>query len=128
MKRILLADDEESILLAYKKLLEDCDVQVEAVDCAQTAQTLLDQNNFDAFIVDLRLVGSAQGMDGLMLVDYARRKNPSCFIVIITAYFDKEIEYKAYDSGADLLLEKPVSPTQLKELFRSKNIYSKTRL
>ena len=38
MKRILLADDEESILLAYKKLLSSTDV---AVDTSQTVSEAL---------------------------------------------------------------------------------------
>ena len=124
MKRILLADDEETILLAYQKLLQGDGVEVIAVDTAEMATICLKQECYDAFIVDLRIHGTAV-MDGLDLVSLARKKQHSCFIVVVTAYGDKEIETNAADAGADLFLEKPVSPVKLKGMLKEKQIYSK---
>ncbi|KMQ51881.1 response regulator receiver protein [Chitinispirillum alkaliphilum] len=124
MKRILLAEDEESIQIAYKMLLEGPGVEVQPVDCVQNAKNHLEKEQFEAFIVDLRLQGNAS-MDGLHLIDYARKyqKTP-CYIIVITAYGDKETEALALSAGADLFLEKPLSPINLKNILSSINIYS----
>ncbi len=123
MKKILLADDEESIQVAYSRLLESPGVAVEVVGCVESAQNCLESQQYAAIIVDLRLQGTAS-MPGLSLVRSARKTQLNCFSVVMTAYGDKQTEDKAIDAGADLFLEKPVSPGILKNLFADRNIYS----
>ena len=123
MKRILLADDEVAILLAFKKMLEGPGVQVEAVDSTKKAQSSLKNRNCDVLLVDLRLQGTAD-MQGLKLVEYARKHKPSCFIVVFTAYGDEKIKSEAISAGADLFLIKPVSPTNLKKILLTRNLYT----
>ena len=66
MKRILLADDEESLLLAYQKLLYAPGITIDSIQSVADAQKML-ENFYDAVIVDLRLAGTME-MDGLQII------------------------------------------------------------
>ncbi|MFP4240522.1 MAG: response regulator [Chitinispirillaceae bacterium] len=128
MKRILLADDEESILLAFRKLLESPpEVSVDTADSSEKARMLLGNNTYQAAIVDLRLKGVAS-LDGLELVRIIRQNNPSAVIIVVTAYSDESLDRVIYDSGASCCFEKPVPPKKIRSLLRDQGIYLENRV
>lgn len=114
-KRILLVDDEFSILFAYKKVLQRPDVVVDAVDSMEEAINLLEKNDYQVAILDLRLHGSTDE-EGFELIDLVRGKynNPKITIILITAYGNPEIKDRAYKHGADYYFEKPVSTNTIR--------------
>ncbi len=124
MKRILLTDDEEAILVAFKKILQGPDIAVDTADSVDTACSLLLQQAYDAIIVDLRLEGTAS-LVGLDLVRFARHHAPFALIIVVTAYGDQDIEYSVLGSGASYYLEKPVSPSIVRNILLAEGICSK---
>ena len=70
-KRILVVDDEEAILLAFRKLLSRPNVEVDTCECIEDAKRNLDSIYYDA--VDLRLSGTL-GQEGLKF-SYIRSKS-----------------------------------------------------
>lgn len=73
-KRILLVDDEESILLAFKKLLQRPFVQVDTCESMEEAIYNIDHFSYDAVIADLRLSGSL-GQEGFQIVSYLKKRH-----------------------------------------------------
>ncbi|MFP4013986.1 MAG: response regulator [Chitinispirillaceae bacterium] len=125
MKRILLADDEESILLAFRKLLGGPDVLVDTADSSEKAECLIGNNRYQAAIVDLRLKGMAS-LNGLDLVRLVRQSNPAALVIVVSAYTDESINRVVYDSGASFCLEKPVSPKMIRNLLADRGLYIET--
>ena len=117
-KRILVVDDEEAILLAFKKLLQRTNVVVDTCECIEDALCHIDQHNYDIVIADLRLSGTL-GQEGFEVMSYIRKKSQTTKLALITAYGSNGIEEKARSLGTDFYFEKPVSLANLNELLRS---------
>ena len=121
-KRILLVDDESSILFAYKKVLQGPNVIIDAVESKAEAVGLLNGKTYQAAILDLRLHDST-GDEGLELVSLIREKyDHHLIIMVITAYGNPGIKEKAYRLGADFYLEKPVSTKIIRDALESAGI------
>jgi DNA-binding NtrC family response regulator len=123
MKRILLADDEESLLLAYQKLLHAPGVTIDSIQSVADAQKMLEENFYDAVIVDLRLTGTME-MDGIQIISGTKKRYPQSKIIALSAYCDNQIKQKVIKAGASYLFEKPVSVLLIKELLEKLGIYS----
>jgi DNA-binding response OmpR family regulator len=107
--RILLVDDEPSILTTFKILLTDAGYEVDTTLSALTALTLLGLKTFDLLIVDWRLGGSS----GLDLVREVKTLQPSCALLMISTGATRETIIEAFRSDIDDFLIKPISREQL---------------
>jgi DNA-binding response OmpR family regulator len=106
MKRLLLVDDERSVLVGMNRYFR---IQGFEVDCArerEEAEALLAEGGYDAVLVDLSLTAGL-GPDGFEVVQAARDFCPHSRIVVLTALGATEIEKEAYRLGADVFLQKP---------------------
>jgi DNA-binding NtrC family response regulator len=116
-KHVLLIDDETAILMAFKKLLQSPGIEIDTAETKESAQSALNQRNYDAVIADLRL-GDSGGEEGLELLRFVKQHNPAVPTILITAYGNPEVMEKTYRLGADLYLEKPVSSNTLKDALK----------
>ncbi|MCG2722250.1 MAG: response regulator [Thermodesulfovibrionales bacterium] len=116
-KHVLLIDDEPAILMAFKKLLQSPGIEIDTAETKESAQSALNQKNYDAVIADLRL-GDTGGEEGLELLRFVKQHNPAVPTILITAYGNPEVMEKTYRLGADLYLEKPVSSNTLKDALK----------
>lgn len=123
MKRILLADDEESLLIAYQKLLNGPGVEIDTIQNVDDAKKMIENNSYDAVIVDLRLTGTLE-MDGLEIIIGTKNLYPHSKIIALTAYSDSAIKEKVINAGASYFFEKPVSVLLIKEILKNLGIYS----
>lgn len=117
-KRVLLVDDEVAVLFAYRKCLRRIGCKVDTVETKKEAEILLDKHKYDVAILDLRL-SSSDGEEGIELISYARECQPEVKLIMITAYGSEEVKDKAYQHGADLYLEKPVSIELIRKIIES---------
>lgn len=117
-RRILVIDDEVSILLAFKKLLQRLDVQVDTCGSIDEAIYNIDNFSYDAAIADLRLSGSL-GQEGFHIISYLKKKAPQAKAALITAFGVNGTEANAIASGADFYFEKPVSSKDLNCILKS---------
>jgi DNA-binding NtrC family response regulator len=122
MKKILLVDDEDAILFAFSKILQTKDMDVDTAQSTQEAETMLSQSSYEAVIVDLRLNGTDQ-TDGLTVVSMAKQRGHGCKVVVMTAYGSEKEKAFLEETGVDAYLEKPVSPTNLKQILGSLGVY-----
>jgi CheY-like chemotaxis protein len=107
-KRILVVDDDVSILKCFKNILEKEGYIVEAVETGKAALERIKKEKFNVCLFDVKL----PDMDGTELL-LKLTKNPETIKIIITGFSSDELGRKAADYGADDFLVKPVKPEEL---------------
>jgi len=119
MFRILVADDEPSILGLLKTVLELSSFQAETVTSAQQATALLLEGGFHVVLTDMKMETPTAGYD---VIRTARQLQPRPAIAILTAYPISPAEWKP--SGADALFVKGSDlinlPEKLKLLLKQR--------
>jgi DNA-binding NtrC family response regulator len=115
--RILVADDEEGVLLALKEYLGCCGWEVDAARTAWEAERLLKAGSYAAVITDLRFSGPT-GTEGLAIVRAARAHNPDAPVVVMTGCGSPEAEAAARRLGVDAFVSKPVPLWELARLVQ----------
>jgi ActR/RegA family two-component response regulator len=104
--RLLIVDDEESILFALSDYFT---AHGWAVDCArdrERATALLGGNAYAVVIADLRLSPTVDD-DGLDLIGYVCHHRPSTRTILLTAHGSPAVALEAHRRGCDAVLYKP---------------------
>jgi DNA-binding NtrC family response regulator len=110
--RLLVVDDEESIVHATAMYFRAHGWTVEVAREREEAEALLSASRFTLVIADMRLTG-VHGREGLELVGFVRERCPWTKIVVLTGYVSGELADEVRQRGADLFLEKPVPLSEL---------------
>ncbi len=107
MKKILIVDDEPTILLTLSHLLGNKGITVITSSRIEEAEEALARYTFDLVIADIRLSGM-YGIEGLELLSYIKKMSPGTEVIIMTAYGSDEIRDDAFRRGAFHYYEKPI--------------------
>ncbi|PKP54568.1 MAG: hypothetical protein CVT90_00600 [Candidatus Altiarchaeales archaeon HGW-Altiarchaeales-3] len=108
MANILIVDDKEENLKAYKLALEDAGLgwNILTARNEDEAQKILAKTQpIDVIITDLVMLTEQSGMEVLRL---AKQKDPLVMVIILTAFEQKLDRYKAFEMGAFDCLSKGV--------------------
>jgi DNA-binding response OmpR family regulator len=108
-RRILLADDELTILLTLKAILEMNGFEVETAASAREAKEKLRSSTFDMVITDMWMESETAGLD---VIRTARRQSYRPATAILTAYPNLGMAARR-SAGADSLLVKPTNTGDL---------------
>jgi DNA-binding NtrC family response regulator len=108
-ERILIVDDEANARTALAELLRDEGYAVETAADGFKALPKLDEFAPDVVVTDLKM----PGLSGLELMDKVRERDPSCVVVVMTAFGDIETAVQAMRQGAADYLTKPVNVEEL---------------
>jgi CheY-like chemotaxis protein len=106
--RILLVDDEHSILTTLTAILQGNGFQVVSAASALEAKEKLAHSKFDLIITDLRMESESAGFE---VLKKALEQPYKPATLLLTAYPMPSEEWSAH--GADGLLEKPADMGQL---------------
>ena len=109
MARILLVDDEASILSVLSTLLKAEGHEVVPVLGGEKAQDTIKNDQFDLMISDIRM-SSVNGMQLLKLIRYER---PNTAVIMITAYGSVQTAVEAMKEGAFDYVTKPFKVDEL---------------
>jgi len=112
LKKILIVDDEQSILLSLTHLLKIPGVEVIACNEIEQAEAALGNSHFDLVIADIRMSG-VNGIEGLELLSYVKQHFDT-EVIIMTGFGSAEIEADAYRRGAYHYFKKPI---EIKDLM-----------
>ncbi|KRN21002.1 phoP protein [Pediococcus claussenii] len=127
-RKILVVDDEPSIVTLIQYNLEQELYEVEAVGDGIEAVKRAQNNNFDFIIMDLML----PGQDGFEATKAIRKFNPDVPILMLTAKTGEIDKVMGLELGADDYLTKPFSPQELlsrmKAIWRRTDRYSKSNV
>ncbi len=103
IKKILVVDDEPLIRNFLNDSLVRLKKEVHLAQNGQEAISLLDKENFDLVITDMKIPQK----NGLDILKYAKKINPTIYVIIITAYGNIENVVEAMKLGAFNYLIKP---------------------
>ena len=109
MARILLVDDEASILSVLSTLLKAEGHEVIPVLGGEKAQDVIRDQDFDLMISDIRM----SPVDGMQLLKLIRREKPAVAVIMITAYGSVETAVEAMKEGAFDYVTKPFKVDEL---------------
>src|SRR5690606_5619770 len=103
--RVLLLDDDESLLDLYREILQrlPSSPEVHTASSGAKALALLEQHPFSLLISDLNM----PKMDGLQVLTIVRRRFPHLRTAVLSSVVDEQFRARAYSMGVDLFLEKP---------------------
>jgi len=115
-ERILLVDDDATILHIHSRLLQSLGYEVAMQNNPLKALELLceDPDGFDLVISDYDM----PEMDGLSLAQSISESTPGTAVLICTAYGDLLTEEKLQASGAHGMITKPVSRQGINDSIR----------
>ena len=112
--RVLVVDDEADTCELLKFILEGCGAQVKTASSAAAALEAVVEEEYDILISDLRMPGE----DGYSLIAKVRAlgkerggKVPAA--AALTAYVGEEDRIRVLQSGFQMHVPKPVSPSEL---------------
>ena len=94
MKKILIVDDDPTILYAISVLMTSRDSLVTSCDTLEAAIKALSQSVFDLVITDVGLTGK-DGLEGLVLLDHVREMSPLTAVIVVTGKGTDEIKEHA---------------------------------
>jgi len=114
VKRVLIADDDESIRWVLKKTVTAMGFAADLAEDGDKALDLLGRNSYAAAFVDVRM----PGVEGIEVLERVQaRKSPTRF-VILTAVHRPDIAARSTRAGAAEFLTKPFDLSRIEELLR----------
>jgi signal transduction histidine kinase len=108
--RILIVDDDESVMLTMQAVLQMDGYDVTGVMKGSEALDLIGRESFDLLLTDLRL----DDLDGLTILAEVRAKSPETVAIMLTGYASLESAVKALREGAYDYLFKPCEVEELR--------------
>ena len=112
--RLLLVDDDPSLLRLMTLRLEGEGYQVISADCVETALTLLAKQPVDVVLSDLRM----PGLDGMALFDEIAKRSPGLPVVLMTAHGSIPEAVAATQRGVFGFLTKPLNNQELRDILQ----------
>jgi two-component system response regulator HydG len=125
---ILIADDNEEILIALKMYLEEHFSRVLTEKDPGKVLKHMQEEAVDVFILDMNFrPGAMSGKEGISLMKSIQYIDPSAVIIFITAYGDVDLAVSAMREGAVNFIQKPWDDHKLLATIGSAMQLSKSR-
>jgi DNA-binding response OmpR family regulator len=113
-RRLLIVEDESSLLEAIHDYFLTLHWEVDAVPSLKQAESCLAERRYDLVVTDLSLRGGDG--DGLTLAAKIRRSHPRTPVVVLTARDIRLYMRAAAEQGVKLMLQKPIALGQLSSI------------
>ena len=113
--RLLLVEDEKSLSKAIKAILEAGNYSVDAVFDGEDALDYLQEDNYDAVILDIMIPKK----DGLSVLKELRRNGNLIPVLLLTAKSEVDDKVAGLDFGANDYLTKPFEAKELLARIRA---------
>jgi len=101
--RILIADDDKELAVILEDELTFSGFDVQVADNGENSIALLQQNHFDAAILDIRM----PKIDGFGVLKFIKDRFPAMKVIMLTGFADLTNSVKSKEFGADEFMEKP---------------------
>ena len=115
--RILLVDDEPTILLGLSHLLRRAGAEVIPCVSREEAEEAIQKQAFDLALLDVRLSGT-ETTAGLDLLTVLKKRSPRTYVIVMTAFGTDDIRREAIARGASHYCDKPLNLDHLLGLLR----------
>jgi len=111
-KKILIVDDDESIRLGFKEILERAGYKIYLASQAQEACEIIEKQRPDGIILDYYLLNDLSGIDICRFVK-GKKKFKNIKMMMITGVLSKNQAQKMMHFGFDKILIKPIESDHL---------------
>lgn len=101
--KLLIVDDEEVALRNLERVMSKAGYSVTAVQSGEEALALLETQDFDLLLTDLRM----EKVDGMRLLKACRSLHPDSEVIMITGYASAQSAVEAMKQGAFYYITKP---------------------
>jgi DNA-binding response OmpR family regulator len=108
-KRILLVDDDETILAPFQLILQNEGYLVDTATTGRQAIEKAEKNEYQMAILDIKL----PDIKGIDVAYKMRDLHGEIRLIIITGYPDLADSIETIDIGIDEILMKPIEPDEL---------------
>lgn len=115
LKKILVIDDDPSILLSIEKQLKEEKLEIEFEDDPTRGIKKLGEERYDLVLCDVKM----KPISGLEVLERSKSINPNLPVIILTGYVDDQIIGSAKLLGCDDFLVKPVRKSDLINTIRT---------
>jgi DNA-binding NtrC family response regulator len=120
--KLLIVDDNKSILSALEILLQDDFEEVKTIASPNQLPSLIETGDYDLVLLDMNFsAGVNTGNEGLYWLSRIRELRPDMEVVLFTAYGDVELAVKALKKGAADFILKPWDNEKMRTTLR--NVY-----
>lgn len=117
-KKILFIDDEEILVKTMSRLLEKQGYQVYTVKNGVDAQVLIEEEDFDLIISDIRMPGQ-NGVETVKSIQkFLRNKKGEIPVIFITGFADEKMENEAKKLKPIAYLAKPFDAKELVQIIQ----------
>jgi CheY-like chemotaxis protein len=112
--KLLLVDDEPSVLQFLKFTLQSIVEDIVAVECSRDAVNYLEEERFDGVLLDVHM----PDLDGFELTRRVRASalNARSPVALLTGYDDARTMVEGFKAGASCFLGKPVTREKIQGL------------
>jgi DNA-binding NtrC family response regulator len=118
--KILIADDEKSILKSLSILLENDFEKVEIISNPNLILSTFQKENYDVILLDMNFsAGINSGNEGIYWLNEILKVDKQAIVVMITAYGDVDLAVKALKEGATDFISKPWNNEKLITTIKS---------
>jgi DNA-binding response OmpR family regulator len=113
--RALLVEDDQTMALLTKQVLEQEGFAVDHAVTGNEAQTLAFVNEYDAIVLDLAL----PDRNGLTVLQALRKEGRSTPVIVLTGNVESASTVRALDAGADDYIKKPLVIDEFRARMRA---------
>jgi DNA-binding NtrC family response regulator len=118
--KILIADDDKSILKSLSILLENDFEKVETISNPNLILSTFQKENYDVVLLDMNFsAGINSGNEGIYWLNEILKLDTQAIVVMITAYGDVDLAVKALKEGATDFISKPWNNEKLITTLKS---------
>jgi two-component system, OmpR family, response regulator len=110
-----LVEDDQTMALLTRQVLEQEGFAVDHVGTGNDAQTLAFVNEYDAIILDLGL----PDRNGLTVLQMIRKEGRTTPVIVLTGSNDSATTVRALDAGADDYVTKPIVVDEFRARMRA---------
>jgi DNA-binding NtrC family response regulator len=122
MAKILIADDDPTILSLLNKLLLSKGYDVQLAENGSVAEKALKSDKYDLLISDIKM----DPVDGMQLLKKTRQMRPHVGVIMLTAYATVATAVEAMKEGAFDYIPKPFKIDELLETVKRALDYQKS--
>lgn len=108
--RVLVVDDEESIVAGLTALLAAHDIESAGAFSRLSAEAMMTGTFYSVILADIRLITEKEG---LALLDNIRTLSPGSRVLSMTGYATPELEREVRARGSSSVIRKPASNGQI---------------
>ncbi len=113
MTRLLIVDDDKSLLRSLSIGLKRRGYEVNTASCAKEALSKIKEYEYRAILTDIRM----PEMDGIELTIRINRSNPNTVVILMSAYGDEYLKPNIQKTKVLNYITKPFSLPELVEIL-----------